>query len=252
MIGPLQLFRSPLLYAGCTLSPRESEITRERECRWKHSPWMLPCSLGRSCLASLALAFLVVRDVRVKGSSVSPGCRLVSRAKIKYSLGHILVFIFDSFFNLNSRVWKEASAGVNTFGKMCNLKKKSKFTNAHALFPLLYVHSGLVLTPCELRAHGKSVESCAGAVSSHVTLTRESCPTHSARVYSWHYDYSKLCLVYILVSLGYSSRLSEMWMRQSTHECRHSHFCVRTTITRQDIQGILVSFDSGLIYQHVS
>ncbi len=60
------------------------------------SPRMLSCGLGRSCLASLALAFLAV-NVRVKGSRDSPGCR-VSRAKIKYTLGHILVFIFDSFF----------------------------------------------------------------------------------------------------------------------------------------------------------
>ncbi len=69
--------------AVCTLLPRELETTRERECRWKHSPRMLPYSLKRSCLASLALTFLVVRDVRVKGSHVSPGCRLVSRTKSK-------------------------------------------------------------------------------------------------------------------------------------------------------------------------
>ncbi len=41
---------------------------------------MFLCSFGRSCLASLALASLVVREVRVKGSRVSPGCRLVTRA----------------------------------------------------------------------------------------------------------------------------------------------------------------------------
>ncbi len=61
-------------------------------------PWMLSCSLRRWCLTSLALAFLVVRDVRVKGSHVLPNCRLVLHTKIKYTLGHILVFIFDSFF----------------------------------------------------------------------------------------------------------------------------------------------------------
>ncbi len=37
------------------------------------SPRMLLCSLRRLCLASLALAFLAVRDVRVKVSHVSPG-----------------------------------------------------------------------------------------------------------------------------------------------------------------------------------
>ncbi len=72
-------------YAGCTLSPREPETMRERECRWKHSPRMLSCSLGRLYFVSLPLAFLVVCDVRVKGSRVSPGCRLMSCAKIEGS-----------------------------------------------------------------------------------------------------------------------------------------------------------------------
>ncbi len=38
-------------------------------------------------------------------------------------------------------------------------------------------------------------------------------------------------------------------MRRSTHEFRHSHSRV---ITRWDIRDILVSFNSGLIYRHVS
>ncbi len=69
-----QTFRklNEISYAGCTLSPRESETMQELECRWKHSPQMLSCSLGHSCLASLALAFLAVCDVRVKQSHVSP------------------------------------------------------------------------------------------------------------------------------------------------------------------------------------
>ncbi len=58
---------------------------RERECRWKHSPRMLSFILGCLCLASLALAFLAVCDVQVKGSRVSPGCRLMSHSKIKSS-----------------------------------------------------------------------------------------------------------------------------------------------------------------------
>ncbi len=86
-------------YAGWTLSPREPETTRERECRCKHSLRMLSSSFGCLRLASFALTFLRVHDVQVKGSCVSPGCRLVSHSKIKYTLGHILVFIFYSFFN---------------------------------------------------------------------------------------------------------------------------------------------------------
>ncbi len=39
--------------------------------RWKHSPWMLSCSLKRSCLALLAVAFLAVCDVWVKGVRAS-------------------------------------------------------------------------------------------------------------------------------------------------------------------------------------
>ncbi len=39
-------------------------------------PWMLSYSLGRLCLTLLALAFLAVRDVRVKGSCVSPNCHI--------------------------------------------------------------------------------------------------------------------------------------------------------------------------------
>ncbi len=40
----------------------------------------------------------------------------------------------------------------------------------------------------------------------------------------------------------------EMWMRQGTHECRHSHSCAKTT--RQS-WNILVSFDARLIYRRV-
>ncbi len=90
---------------------------------------MLSCSLGCSCLASLDLAFLEVRDIQVKGSHVLPGCRLVSHAKMRYTLRHILVFIFDSFFNPHFRIFsgvrEEASAGFNAFGEVCNFRKKS-------------------------------------------------------------------------------------------------------------------------------
>ncbi len=113
-----------ICYGGCTLSQREYKTLRERKCKWKHST-----CLGHSCLASLAIAFLAVRDVRVKRSCVSPGFRLVSRAKIKYTLRHILVLIFDSFFfnphsQIFSVVWKEASMGINTFGEVRNFWKK--------------------------------------------------------------------------------------------------------------------------------
>ncbi len=50
--------------AGCTFSPREPETTQEWECRWKHSP-RLGCSFGRSCLASLALAYAGLPDIRI-------------------------------------------------------------------------------------------------------------------------------------------------------------------------------------------
>ncbi len=49
-------------------------------------------------LQFICAPFLVVRDVRVKGSLVSPGYRFVSCAKIKYTFGHILIFIHNSFF----------------------------------------------------------------------------------------------------------------------------------------------------------
>ncbi len=47
----------------------------------------------------------------------------------------------------------------------------------------------------------------------------------------------------------------EMWTRWSTHKCRHSHSCDNyavSSIMRQDIRDNLVSFDLGLIYQHIS
>ncbi len=71
--------------AGCSFLLIEPETMRERECRWKHSPRMLSCSLEGSCFVSLPLTFLAVCDVRVEGSRVLRGCRLVSRAKIKSS-----------------------------------------------------------------------------------------------------------------------------------------------------------------------
>ncbi len=86
--------------ASCTLSLRKPEIMRQRECRWKHSLRTLSCNLWCSCLALLDLAFLVVHDAQVKESRASPSCRLVSRAKIRYTLGHTLVFIFDRFFSI--------------------------------------------------------------------------------------------------------------------------------------------------------
>ncbi len=66
-----------------------------------------------------------------------------------------------------------------------------------------------------------------------------------------------LCVVLILSSYAwftFSSQVlvetfSEMWTRQSTHECRHFHSCAKTT--RQS-WNILISFDSGLIYRHVT
>ncbi len=69
--------------AGCTLSPREPETMRERECRWKHSP-----RLGCSRVASGARVsrhwlsfFLVVCDVQVL-AWLSPR---VTHVKIKSS-----------------------------------------------------------------------------------------------------------------------------------------------------------------------
>ncbi len=44
----------------------------------------------------------------------------------------------------------------------------------------------------------------------------------------------------------------KMWTRRNTHECKHSHSCVGIVDNEQDIRDILVSFDSGLIYRHVS
>ncbi len=44
----------------------------------------------------------------------------------------------------------------------------------------------------------------------------------------------------------------KMWTRRSTHKCRHSHSHAESSITRQDIRDIFVSFDSGMIYRHVS
>ncbi len=78
-------------HANCILSPREPEAMRERECRWKHLPWMLSCNLGRSCLASLAPTFLTVWYPSQNVSCLSDR-RLVSRAKIIYSFGHTLVW----------------------------------------------------------------------------------------------------------------------------------------------------------------
>ncbi len=167
------------------------------------SPRMLLCSLKRLCLASLALAFLTVRDVRVKGSRVSPGCRLVSRAKIKCTLGHVPAFIFDRFFSVRlSRYFQEfgkrhPQALIHSERCIIFEKKKIqnfdypvqqslKITNTLALFSLLYVHPRPALAPCGLGVCGKSVKSRTCTVSSHVTLARESCWTHSARVYSRH------------------------------------------------------------------
>ncbi len=129
---------------------------------------MLLCNLECSCLASLALAYLVVHDVWVKGSCVSPGCRLVARTKIKYTLGHILVFIFNSF------------------------------TNARALFSFLYLRPHPAFAPCGLRVRGKSVESRTRTVSSHATLAGESRWLHSARVYSWHKKVKQFSIAVII------------------------------------------------------
>ncbi len=59
---------------------------------------------------------------------------------------------------------------------------------------------------------------------------------------------------YLMPSLYSRSRVvvetfGEMWMRQGRRECRHSHYFAKTT--RQS-WVILISFDSGLIYQHVN
>ncbi len=138
-------------------------------------------------LASLALTFSTLRDVRVKGSRVLRGCRLVLSAKFKYTLEHIIVFIFNPHSRIFSGVWKEASTSVNTFGEVCNFWKKKKIqnfdypahrllkiTNARALFSLSYVRPCLTLAPRGLRTHGKSVESCTRIVSSCVTLAKRT------------------------------------------------------------------------------
>ncbi len=139
-----------LCYAGCTLSPREPETTRKQECRWKHLPRLRCSHVALGTRVSPRQFYLFQRSV------ISESKGLVSHPKIKYTLGHILVFIFDSL------------------------------TNAHALFLLSYVHPHLALAPHGLRAHSKSIESCTRTISSSVTLARESRRMHLARVYSWH------------------------------------------------------------------
>ncbi len=44
----------------------------------------------------------------------------------------------------------------------------------------------------------------------------------------------------------------KMWMRQSTHECRHSPSCPRIVNNKARHSRHLISFDFGLIYRHVS
>ncbi len=51
---------------------------------------------------------------------------------------------------------------------------------------------------------------------------------------------------------GYSSRLLAKCERDEVHTNVNIHIVRESSIARQDIRDILVSFDSGLIYQHVS
>ncbi len=89
------------------------------------SPQMLSCSLERQCLTQLALAFLVVRDVQVKGSHVLP--RVTCQNQI-HSRTHTRLYFRQFFFQspswIFSRFWKEESAGVNTFEEVRNFRKK--------------------------------------------------------------------------------------------------------------------------------
>ncbi len=57
----------------------------------------------RSCLALLSSRFLAVRDARVKGYCVSPGCRLVSRTKIEISRQECKELHSSSLVSGNSR-----------------------------------------------------------------------------------------------------------------------------------------------------
>ncbi len=189
-------FRTPLIYLifdvlNCEFlmpavhSPREPETMREQECWWNS------CSLQRSYLALLAIAFLAVHDVRVKGCRASLGCRLVSQAKFKYNLRHILVFVFVSFFfsiRIPCQEFGKRDSPALIHLERCVKKSKILITQyiGHWKFSLSYVRPRLALAPRGLRARGKSVKSRTRTVSSCITLTWESRQTHSARVYCRH------------------------------------------------------------------
>ncbi len=170
-------------------------------------PWMLSYNLGCSCCASLALTFLVVHDVRVKVSHVSPGFRFMLRTKIKYIFGHILIFIFNIFFSIHipgyfQEFGKRHPQALIPSERCVIFEKKIqnfdypvhwslKITNARALFSLSYVQPRLALTPRGLRAHSKSVESRTSTDSSHVTLAPGSRRAHSVKLYSRRYRVAK-------------------------------------------------------------
>ncbi len=68
---------------SCQGNPRQSQSENvDGNTRLALDPLMQP---WHSCLASLRSRFFSVRDARVRGSRVSPGCRLMSRAIIESS-----------------------------------------------------------------------------------------------------------------------------------------------------------------------
>ncbi len=128
---------------------------------------MLSCSLWRSCFASFALAFLVIRDVRVN-------CCLVSHAKIKYTLGHLLSSLFSIvFFSIRipryfQEFGKRHPQALIHSGRRVIFKKKKKIQNfaypvhqlQHTLLILALVCTpSLALAPCGLKVHSKGVEN---------------------------------------------------------------------------------------------
>ncbi len=167
---------------------------------------MLSCSIGRSCLTSLALAFLTVCDVRVKGSRLAvTSCHTPKSNTLPDTYASLFSIVFFSiripryFQEFGKRhpqaliqsgrcvIFKKKKSKISITPMNYDYKKKSTFTNAGALFSLSYVSPRLALAPRGLRAHDKSVESHTHTVSSRVTLARESCQMHSVRVYSRHY-----------------------------------------------------------------
>ncbi len=158
----------PFLYSGCTLSPREPETRRERECRWEYSPR----SLGARVSPCWSFTFLVVRDARVLRS-----CLAVASCRVPKSFTHRLTEIGEKY------IWKGGNFRKKTLSKFRKktskiLKQKNQnFQHTQYSRSRLYT---LALLSC--------IESRTLPVSSQATLAWDSCQMHSARVYSRHYS----------------------------------------------------------------